>query len=385
MNNLILTPALLEVLNQALAQAQGDAAAATAGQFDSKLPSHYFSQMSRYAAGFNKWEASAPVAGISFDSAEPKWDFHFPGITHFDGTESMFIARMLEFIRPGVYAKKYPMLLWSQHVPANYDVPTGAEAYTVTGSDYVGEVKLSRMPATNANMVNHSVFQGSMGFFSMVLGYEYNLQEVRNAIFAGQPLQTKLAVNCRNLMERKLDEIAYLGEKAQAVKGLLNLAGTGSYATPATGAGGLKSWDAKNSEDILRDLNGPVDQMIVSTNSISIPNAWLMPVSRSRVIETRRAADGTDTTVKSFFLKNQKFITEITTTYRSEASTDGFWVGKRGVVYRNDAETLEMIINQPFEQMAPVAMHMTVTTLCHLRTGGLALYAPQEVIYVDEI
>jgi hypothetical protein len=125
--------------------------------------------------------------------------------------------------------------------------------------------------------------------------------------------------------------------------------------------------------------------MIVGTNNITIPNAYLLPVSRSRVIETRRIGDGSDVTIKTFFLKNQKFIPDITTTYRSEAAPNNDWVGKRGVVYRNDSETLEMVIPQPFEQFAPVAMHMTVTTMCHLRTGGVALYETGGVIYVDEI
>lgn len=378
MQNLILTPQLLQALNEAISKVEGEGAP----QLDSKLPKHYFDQMAAFAAGFDRGRCPRP-SGVSFDSAEPRWQFSWPGITAFDGTESMYIARMLEYLRPGVYAKQYPMLLWSQHVPANYSVPNGAEAYTVTGSDYAGNVTLSKLPATNAQMVNQTIFQASMGFFSMTLGYEYNLQEVRNAIFAGRPLQASYALACRNLMERKLDEIAYLGQKDLGVKGLLTFSGVGSYAVPATGAGGTTSWDKKNAEAILADLNGPVDQMIVATNSISVPNAWLMPVSRNRVIETRRIGDGSDVTIKTFFLKNQKFITDITTTYRSEAAPNNEWVGKRSVVYRNDAETLEMIIQQPFEQMPPVAMHFSVTTLCHLRTGGLALYKTGEVIYVD--
>lgn len=387
MDNLILTDKLAQAISQALVQVQMDQndAAEYARQFDSKLPSSYLAKTAAFQRGFDYRYPDRAIPGVQFDTAEPKWNFSWPGLTNFDGTESMFIARMLEYIRPGVYAKKYPLLQWSRDVPANTSLNTGAEAYTVLGEDYAGTVKVSKMPSSDVNMVNQSVYQGTMGFFSMQLGYQYNIQEIRNAIYANQPLQAKLAMNCRNLMERKLDEIAYLGEKTQGVKGLLTLSGTLTYSTPATGVGGTTSWDNKGTQEILNDLNGPIDQMIVNSNSIEIPNAWLMPVSRNRVIESRRAADGTDTTIKTFFLKNQKFISDVSTTYRSEAAPNAEWTGKRGVVYRNDSECLEMVITQPFEQFAPVAMHTTVTTVCHLRTGGIALYQPAGLIYVDGI
>lgn len=378
MENVILTPQMLQALS-AMLKAGGEVGAV---QLDNE-PSHYFDNMYKIAAGF-RWAPNATVInGVTLDSVQPNWNFSWPGVTSFDGTESMFLARMLEQIRPGVYAKKYPALLWSQHMPANYSVNTGAATYTVTGSDYAGEVKVSKMPDTNTNFVNHQVFQASMGFFSMTLGYQYNLQEVREAIFAGQPLQATLALNCRNLMERKLDEIAYIGETTAGIKGLLNLSGPSSYATPATGAGGSKSWDTKSPEDILIDLNGPVDKMIVDTNSIEIPNAFLLPVSRGRVIETKRLGDGSEMVIKTFFLKNQQFIKEFSTTYRSE-SVSGV-TGKRAVVYQNDPECVEVVIPQPFEQMPPNAMHMTVSTICHMRTGGVALHKDKGVIYVDEI
>jgi hypothetical protein len=388
MDNLILTPAMYQAFARELVKHIGgdvEAMRDAAAQVDAQLPSDYFGKMARFQQGFNRRNPRDAVSGVTFDNAEPKWNFNFPGITNFDGTESIFIARMLEFIRPGVYAKKYPLLLWSRDVPGNSSLNTGTEAYTVLGSDYAGQVKVSKMPATDTNMVNQSVYQATMGFFSMTLGYQYNLQEIRNALYANQPLQTTLAMNCRNLMERKLDEVAYIGEKSQGVKGLLTLSGTLTYTTPTTGAGGTTSWDNKGTQEILNDLNGPIDTMIVTTNSINTPNAWLMPVSRNRVIESRRAADGTDTTIKSFFLKNQTFINSITTTYRSESAPNSEWTGKRGVVYRNDSECLEMMITQPFEQLAPVAMHTTVTTICHMRTGGIALYQPDGVIYVDGI
>lgn len=352
-------------------------------KFDKELPKHYKELLFRHARAFN---ADAPDNDNAHLDGDPTWDFHVRSNGQFDAAESIFVARQLEYLRPGVYAKKYPQLKWQQFVPANYNVDTGAEQYTVQGSDYAGQVAIAKLPSNNVPMVSMKVFEGSMGFFSMQLGYQYNLQEARNAIFARRPLSPALAMGCRNIMERKLDDIAFLGEKTTGTRGLFTLAGTDIYVTPTTGAGGSTSWDTKSPTAILLDLNGPIDQVIIKTNEVEIPNAMILPTSRKRIISTLKVGDGTDTTVLAFFLKNQEFISEIGTTYKSE-NFDGSapWVGKRAIAYVKDDEHLEMVIPQRFEQFQPVVEGVTITTQCHLRTGGIGCMIPQSVVYWDGI
>lgn len=347
-------------------------------KLDENLPDKYRDLMKQHARNFDERRPNA-------DSATAvRWDFYGGGTRgNFDAAESIFVARQLEYLRPGVYAKKYPKLKWSLLIPANYDVDTGAESYTVQGSDVAGTVQITKLPANNTNMVSMKVFEGSMGFFSMQLGYQYNVQEARNAIFARRPLSPALAMACRNIMERKLDDIAFLGESVTAIKGLLTLSGTETYSTPATGTGGLTTWESKASDDILLDLNAPLDQVVVNSNEIEECDAMLLPTSRRRLISNRRVGDGTSMTVLKYFFENQEQIKAIDTTYKSESNSN--WTGKRGMAYTRDREHLEMVIPQPFEQFQPIIDGVTITTQCHMRTGGVALLVPKSVIYFDNI
>jgi hypothetical protein len=344
-------------------------------KIDNSLPEEYREKMHYAAINFDRNDVHMGTV---------QWDFwRGGGMTHWDAAESLFVARQLEALRPGVYAKRYPTLKASGLIPYNYNVDTGAEQYTVQGSDVAGAAIISKVPANNIPMVSMKIFEQSMGFFSMMLGYQYNFQEARNAIFARRPLSAALAMSCRELMERKLDDIAFVGDTTAGVKGLLTLSGTDTYTTPATGAAGSKSWDAKDSDSILLDLNAPIDQMIVNTNEVEIPDTMLLPTSRKRLISTKRVGDGTSSTVLAYFLANQEFISTVETTYKSESNTG--WTGKRGVVYRKDEDRIEMVIPQPFEQRQPTVDGVNITTICHIRTGGIALKIPKSVIYFDEI
>ncbi len=344
-------------------------------KIDNTLPEEYRERMRLAAVNFDRND-------IQMDTVQ--WDFwRGGGMTHWDGAESLFVARQLEALRPGVYAKRYPTLKASSLIPYNYSIDTGAEQYTVQGSDVAGLPIITKVPANNIPMVSMKIFEQSMGFFSMMLGYQYNFQEARNAIFARRPLSASLAMSCREIMERKLDDIAFLGDATSGVKGLLTLSGTDTYTVPATGAGGLTTWESKDSDTILLDLNAPIDQVIINTNEVEIPDTMVLPTSRKRLISTKRVGDGTSSTVLAYFLANQEFITAVETTYKSESNAA--WTGKRGVVYRKDEDRIEMVIPQPFEQRQPTVDGVNITTVCHMRTGGIALKIPKSVIYLDNL
>lgn len=309
--------------------------------------------------------------------------WRFDGHSHFDAAESFFVARQLEFMRPGIYAVQYPALKAQGLIPFNMGVDTGAAQYTATLVDQVGEVKVSSDMASETPMVELLTKQASMAIFHMRLGYQYSLQEARTAMFAKVPLIPQKALRTREQMERKLDDIAFLGETTTGIVGLLTASGTDTYTVPTTGAANAKTFDSKSSDDVLLDLNGVVNQVISNTKEIEIPDTMILPITTKTLIANRRVGDGTSSTILRFFLDNQEFVKTVEATYKAESNSA--WTGKRGVVYKKDPTRLEMIVPQPFEQLPPQAEGFMVTTLCHMRTAGLAIYLPKSICYFDGI
>lgn len=312
---------------------------------------------------------------------------YFDRDPNFDSAEGIFLARQLEFIRKGLYEIPYPELKSKRLLPWNTDVNTGAEQYTARAVDHVGDVKVTKMLAGNVPMAKFRISETSTSIFSMVEGYEYTIQDARAAIYAGVPLSTKLATAVRNDMERKLDEIAFVGDTSlvSSATGLLNQSGTLTYSTPTTGTGASASWDAKSPDQILLDLNAPLDQVVTNSDEIESCDTLLLPTSRFRLVNRVRVGDGTSTSILAYFNANQKRDLPVSVESTFRAETAGSGSSKRACAYRNSSDKLEMILSQPFEQMQPVAMHFSVATMCHMRTAGLALYVPGSVIYMDNI
>lgn len=298
----------------------------------------------------------------------------------FDANESAFVARQLEYMRPGVFAVEYPELKGDRLVPTNTEVDTGAEIYTITITDQVGEVKVSRDLSGVTPMVEVKTSQQSIPVYSMRLGYQYSIQEARAAMFARVALIPRKAMATREQMARKLDDMTFVGDTAAGVKGLLNQSSP-TVATIATGSGGSKLWTLKTADEILADLNAVPTAVVTASKEIEIPDTMVLPLSSLEYIGGRRVGDGTTESILSYFKRTTAHIRTVEGTYKAE--TAGSASATRMTVYKRDPVKIELIVPQVFEQFQPQADGTMVTTICHMRTAGVALYFPGSMQYAD--
>lgn len=316
-----------------------------------------------------------PHASWRFDQA--------PG-THFDASDSAFLARQLEHIRRGVYEVEYPDLKGARLVPMNTSVPSGKNQYTIRVMDKVGEAKVISDEAMDIPDVEVKVHEMTMKLFTLGIAYRYTLQETRAALAEGMALSPKKAMVAREMIERKLDQIILLGDPVAGVKGLLNATDTGivTYSTPV-GSAGDTEFERKSADEILLDLHGAPAKVVADSKEVDIPNTMLLPLTTRQYLATRRVGDGTAGSILSYFLGNDPYINMVEALHQLEGSND--WSGKRGMCYRRDPNCLELIVSQPFEQLPPQAVAFMVKTLCRMRTGGIAIYRPTSIVRFDQI
>lgn len=321
-------------------------------------------------------------AAKEFDSNNlPKTDWDLTG-PNLDSPTSAFVARQLEFLRPGVFEVQYPGLKGKSLVPINSTMDPGAEQFTIQVVDRAGQVKILKDFAKDLGRVDITTSQKSMGVFSMGISYAYTINEARHAMYARMPLQARKAMAARDLMARKLDEILFIGEATSGAKGLINQTGTETYTPTSDGAGGSKLWSTKSPDKILNDLNSPFSQIIVDSLEVHNPNTLVLPLSRLQYIAGLRVGDGTSESVLSYWLRTNPYgISSVEQTTRLE--TAGGSSTARGVAYEKSPQVLEAIVPVEFEQFAPETHNTEVVTICHMRTGGVALYYPKAICYFD--
>lgn len=300
-----------------------------------------------------------------------------------DGVESAFVARQLEFMRPGLFEVQYPSLKGQMLVPTNTTVDPGAEQVTITIVDQSGEVKPVHALGSDIPSVEVKATQKSMNFFTFALSYAYSQQEARAAIFARMPLLPRKAMATRDQMARKMDDIYFVGETITGLKGLINQSGTETYSVPATGSGASKTWETKDSDAVILDLNQAPAQMVTNSKEIWIPDTMVLPLSSFQHIGGRRVGDGTTETILSYFMRTTAWIKQVESTYKLE--TAGGSSDKRMVVYKKDPTVLEHYISMMFEQLPPQAVGLEVRTICQMRTAGVAVYQPKALLYGDGV
>lgn len=325
-------------------------------------------------------------AAKDFDQRNPpkdvKWDLTGGG--KLDASESAFVARQLEYMRPGVFETKYPALKGKSLVPVNTSMDPGAEFFVITKVSEVGHVKHVKDWSKDVARVEVDTSQASMGVFSMGIAYGYTINEARAAMFAKVPLQARKAMAARELMARKLDDILFEGDTATGIKGLINQTGTTEYTVLSNGAGATKTWSTKSPDNVILDLNGAPQKIVVDSKEIERPNTMLLPLSRYQSIAGVRVGDGTSETILSYWLRTNPYgISSIDFTTKLE--TAGASSTARGLVYDKNPNVLECILPIEFEQFAPETLNTEIVTLCHMRVGGVAVYRPKALCVFDGI
>jgi hypothetical protein len=301
-----------------------------------------------------------------------------------DTATTAYVARQLEYLRPGLFEVQYPNLKGKRWVPVNSSMPLGAEQFTITIMDKVGQVKHVKDFSKDLSRVEMSTSQKSMNVFSMGISYAWNINEIRAAMYANLPLQTKKAMTARDLMARKFDDILLDGETTTGVKGLFTLSGTETYTVTADGTGASKTFETKSADKIVRDLNGALGQIILNSLEVHVPNTVILPLSTYQYVGATRVGDGTSDTVLSYWLRTNPYGIG-TAEYSTKLETAGSGSTKRIVTYEKNPNVLEMISPVEFEQFAPETFNTEVQTICHMRVGGVALYMPKAVCYSDGV
>ncbi|HEY6018604.1 MAG TPA: major capsid family protein [Candidatus Paceibacterota bacterium] len=332
--------------------------------------------------------------------AAPKLQIDRSMSNHIDAGESNFVARQLEFIRAGTYKVQYTDLVYDSLLPINRSVGIGKTEYVARIMDKVGQAEVMAEDVDTMPDVETSTREIKMGFFTIGLGYKYTQTEIQIAMANGIPLVATKAMVCREGIERKINDIALIGDlKATSSSGgrlgLLNTTDSGilTYTPSDSAATGTKTFDKnKSADEMLEDLHGMTSKPWTDSKGIFSINRLLLPLTTRTYLASRRVGDGTNGSVLSYFLGSDQFITsesQVIGLWQLEsaagAGVTGAWTGKRAMGYRADPSALEFFIQQSFEQMAPQAVNYLVKVPCRAKVGGLALYQPLTMIRMDGV
>jgi hypothetical protein len=301
---------------------------------------------------------------------------------HLDAVQTAFFSRQLEEIDTQLYEVKMADLEVRQLVDVK-PINPGAESHTYRQFDKRGVAKIMANYASGSPRVDVDGKEYTATLKSVRDSFGYSIQEIRNASFAGLPLDAMKAMAARRAIDEKLNAIGLSGDSEFGLLGLFNQTNAQTYTVPADGTGSSALWANKTSDLILRDMFGIVDQIPTVTKEVEKPKRLLMPYSRFRLISSKRMGSGDGTLTVLTFFKTQRPDIEV----RGALLLDTAGAGgtARMVAYDPSPVNVQWAVAVPFESFPPQLQGMEYVIECHARAGGVFMRYPLTMAYGDGI
>jgi hypothetical protein len=299
-----------------------------------------------------------------------------------DAGETAEISRALTYVVKRTFDKRFPELKARLFFPVNYEVPEGAEAWSERGYTWAGMAKIIHDYAKDLPVV--SALATETLHKPKIIGdaYFYSIIDLARSAFSGISLDTKLAFAAKRAQEMALDQIAAVGEAETDLSGALNSANVPLL----TAAGGdiIGNWPNATSDQTYQDLMTMANKMAENTLGTFTPDSILFDLVTYNLIMSKPFSDLDPRSVGRVFLENNAFIRNI-----------DWWIplnlanaagnGPRALVYKRDAEIIELFVMKEFTQLPPIQKALSFLINCYSVVGGVSVHYPLGLLYVDGI
>lgn len=311
-------------------------------------------------------------------------------ILKLDAGESIFFNRELESIRKKTYDVKYDdNFKMLATLPISVDGDPYANEITHRSYGRVGIAKMGGGDyATDYPSVDVFGTETSVKIHGVKASYKYNKDEIMRASKINKPLESLRAFAARKAIDKKLNDVAMVGDEATGAQGLFTAKGVSEYTLANNGASPTTStkWVDKSADQILADLYGISNAIITATNGIEIPDTIALPLASYQLIEQKRLSSDSEKTVLAYFLETSKTIKTVLW-FNELKDVTKFRTGS-GVSYnsdlvmfcwKNDADHLVLDLPLPFEQEGLWVNGNEYTVPCRAKTAGVTVFYPMSV------
>ena len=289
----------------------------------------------------------------------------------------LFLARELEQVLARTFEVQYADIKYSTVIPISTEIGPGADSFTYRIFDAQGSMKLIQDKASDLPRADVLRKEVTHQVRSLGASFAYSIQETRAAAMVpGMNLEQRRANAVRRAYEEKVQDVAYFGETAVSMDGFFNNANVDKTVPN-------KWFDNCTTDEMLEILNEAPTSIVQGSNMKESPNTMLVPYDVYRIISTTARSTTSDTTVLEFFLSTNPFISSIEPINELEAGKSVL-TKDRIICYDRSPEKLQLHIPRTLEFLPPVRNNLEFSVAAHARVGGVALYYPKSVLYVEK-
>jgi hypothetical protein len=301
-----------------------------------------------------------------------------------DASGAVYFQRQLESIEAKLYEIKKPELEYTEYIPVSSRDPAGAETITYRMYDLLGMAKIIANYADDLPRADVLMTEHTQPVKTIATSFGYTVQEIEAGAMTGYPLDEGRATAARRVYREKESSIAWNGDAAFGLVGLLGNANISTIAAP-NGAGGTPEWSTKTPAEIIADIATMVSTIRTQSLKIHRGNTLLVPEAQYIILSTTPRSETADTTIMQFIMNNREAygIERI----GSINELDGAGAGGADItmLYELDSDNLEQRIPRPMGNEPVQNRNLEFITPIWGRHGGVVVRYPLAFIVMEDI
>lgn len=299
-----------------------------------------------------------------------------------DAGEEQFFTREIAYVKTSAYEVTHKALKAITLIPVSTEAPSGAESIIVKFFDGVGVAKIVADYANDFPRVDVFGREKIVKVRSLGSSYGYSIKEIRRSQMAGNKLETRRATMARRAIDELVDKLAWLGDAAYGIQGLIKYPGISEF-IPAVGASGSTKFKNLTPDEIVAVITGMITAVGEITNGKEVPDTLILPLVEYNYLAFTPYGANRDRTIMTFIKENCPQLSTIE--WVQELKGQGNNGSNRAMMYTKDPEKLTLEMPQLFEQFPQQQKGMEFEILCHAETAGVIVYKPLSIIFVDNI
>jgi hypothetical protein len=303
-----------------------------------------------------------------------------------------FLISQLTYIEPQVYRIRYPNIRYPEIVPVDTSAPAWIPSVTYFSIDGVGKASWFNGRANDVPLAEVQRTKYETPVKMAAIGYEYDLEELNQAIMLGRDLNVDKAYYARLAAEEFIDNAALYGDSTAGASftGLVNNSGV-TQAAVANGAAASPLWTSKTASEILKDVNTALGGPAVATSGVEMADTLLLPWTQFNLVSSTQVANTSNQTILNWLLENNVFTArtgmplKIVPVWSLETAGSG--ATARMVAYWRDPTVVKMHLPMPFQFVGGVWRDgpMLYKVPGAFRFGGVDVRRPAAFRYYDGI
>lgn len=326
-----------------------------------------------------------PASVELFDGADVKTHIG-QGITDTQFTDAdltAFFERSLLYILAATKDTKQKELKAARLFPVSREVDPGADTFAYQKYTMYGTAKAIADFANDFPRADVFGEEVTSPLKSFGTSYGWSVQEIRRNALAAKStgrnprLSDRKAQAARRAADQVVNSVAFNGDVKLGLPGFINAAGITAVANP-----GGTDFATKTPDEIIAAISAHFSGISVPTNGIEVPDTYILPLLQFNLLRHTRIP-ATGISLLSYIRDNFPELTMIEWVQELEGA--GAVGSDRAMMYTRDSQNLELHLPLPFTAYTAQVKNLEWVIPCEVRTGGVVIYFPLSVAYMDGI